>query len=133
MRRVITMLVVAAALQWPSGAAADTVGGNGGSDADLGAISAGVYTYAGRWAGRKSSCEWTPFSGDTALDYVQGGPVLTRLRDGVTQTAYLRQCPGGGYSVVWIAPGDPPSLAGGVVEARLVAPEAGDRLGASAR
>lgn len=102
----------------PDESVADTVGTTGGADPGLGSISAGVYTYAGGWSGRRSPCTWDPYSGDTAVDYVQGGPVLTRVRDGVTQTAYLRQCPGGGYSVVWIAPGDPPGL-GRVAASRL--------------
>lgn len=103
-----TAAVVATLLALPGPAAASGSDATGGTSGD-GRIDAEVYYYRGTWAGRRSACTWVPFSGDTNLDHVQGGPQLTRVRHGAVERAYWKKCPDH-VGMVWVRPADPPSL-----------------------
>jgi len=131
MRRMRAAAMVVVLLGWavfgaagPAGA--DGSSGGGSSDPGSGSIAAGVYVYWGRWSGRHSSCVWTPYTGDTAVDDRLSHDPVTKVVGGDRYTLFTQTCPGALERLVWIGPGTPRVLVGDARDAlarRLPRPE----------
>lgn len=85
---------------------------SGGSDPANGSIDAGVYHYFGRWSGRRSSCAWELYFGDSLLDRIDDHAPVRKVVGGVEYRLFTKSCPGRNPTVVWVGPPSARTLVG---------------------